>query len=98
MRLASGTSQLYGDLIQLEKKSPEAIKIATLNGATFLGIAERAGSIEVGKQADLVVFAGEPAKQVSDIREVHTGYRRGKGFNPKKMMDDVRGVVDLRDE
>src|SRR5438105_8605981 len=39
----------------------EAIRIGTLNGATFLGRADRAGSIAVGKDAELVVIAGDPA-------------------------------------
>jgi imidazolonepropionase-like amidohydrolase len=94
----------YADLREIELLNkagfsvPEAIKIATLNGATFLGIAGRAGSIKVGKQADLVVVAGDPEKQVSDIRNVQTVYRKGRGFDSKKMMDDVQGVVGLEDE
>jgi imidazolonepropionase-like amidohydrolase len=94
----------YADLREIELlnkagfSAPEAIKIATLNGATFLGIAERVGSIEVGKQADFVVIAGDPGERIGDIRNVRTVYRGGKGFDSKKMMDDVRGVVGLRDE
>ncbi len=94
----------YADLREIELLNkagfsvPGAIKIVTLNGATFLGIADRAGSIEAGKQADLVVIAGDPEEHVSDIRNVQTVYRAGKGFDSKKMMDDVRGVVGLRDE
>jgi imidazolonepropionase-like amidohydrolase len=38
----------------------EALKTITLNGAIQLGLAERIGSIEVGKDADLVVFNGHP--------------------------------------
>src|SRR5581483_11699744 len=39
----------------------EAIKIATLNGATYLGRQDHIGSIAVGKNADLVVIKGDPA-------------------------------------
>jgi imidazolonepropionase-like amidohydrolase len=94
----------YADLREIELlnkagfSAPAAIRIATLNGATFLGIAERVGSIEVGKQADFVVIAGDPGERIGDIRNVRTVYRGGKGFDSKKMMDDVRGVVGLRDE
>ena len=94
----------YADLreIELLHKSgfsvPQALKIATLNGSTFLGIADRTGSIEVGKQADLVVIKGDLAEDVADIRNVQTVFRRGKGFDSKRMMDDVQGVVGLRDE
>ncbi|MGC8915917.1 MAG: imidazolonepropionase [Thermoanaerobaculum sp.] len=37
-------------------KSEEALTAATLNAAAALGLAERLGSVEVGKQADLVVL------------------------------------------
>ena len=36
----------------------EAIKIATLNGATYEGLASSIGSIAPGKNADLVVVNG----------------------------------------
>ena len=39
----------------------EAIRVGTLNGATFLGRADRTGSIAVGKDADLVVVISDPA-------------------------------------
>ncbi len=94
----------YADLREIELlnkagfRVPQAIKIATLNGATFLGIADRSGSIEIGKQADLVVIKGDPAENVAAIRNVQTVFRQGKGFDSKKMMDDVQGIVGLRDE
>jgi imidazolonepropionase len=47
------------------KMSPaEAVAAATINGAWALGVAERKGSIEPGKDADLVVF------DVKDYREI----------------------------
>ena len=42
----------------------EAIAAATINGAHALRLAERKGSIEVGKDADLAVF------EVEDYREI----------------------------
>jgi len=91
----------FADLREIELlnkagfSATQAINIATLNGATFLGIASRTGSIEVGKQADLVVINGDPAQQISDIRNVESVYRQGKGYDSKKMMSDVEGVVGL---
>ncbi|HLJ97244.1 MAG TPA: amidohydrolase family protein [Gemmataceae bacterium] len=38
----------------------EALKTITLNGAKQLGLEKRLGSIEVGKDADLVIFNGHP--------------------------------------
>jgi imidazolonepropionase-like amidohydrolase len=48
----------------------EAIKIASFNGAQFLGEDAHIGSIAVGKQADLMVLKGNPATHISDIEKV----------------------------
>lgn len=38
----------------------EALKAITLSAAEIIGVADRVGSLEVGKDADLVVFSGHP--------------------------------------
>jgi imidazolonepropionase-like amidohydrolase len=73
----------------------QAIKICTLNGATFLGRAHRIGSLAVGKQADLVVIGGNPAANVSDIRNVEMVFRQGVGYDPAKLIASVKGRVGL---
>src|SRR5581483_6248939 len=45
----------------------EAVKIATLNGATYLGLADRIGSIAPGKNADLFIVKGNPAANIDDV-------------------------------
>ena len=39
---------------------PEAFKFVTLNAAIQLGIGDRTGSLEVGKDADLAIWNGDP--------------------------------------
>src|SRR5438067_910064 len=73
----------------------EAIKVCTLNGATYLGRADRIGSVAVGKQADLVVIDGNPAATISDIRHVTMVFRQGVGYDPAKLIESVRGKVGL---
>jgi len=50
----------YGGVPELE-----ALKMITLNPAIQLGIDKRAGSIEVGKDADLAIFSGHPLSTYS---------------------------------
>jgi imidazolonepropionase-like amidohydrolase len=45
----------------------EALKMITLNPALQLGVADRAGSIEVGKDADLAIFNGHPFAPASHV-------------------------------
>jgi enamidase len=73
----------------------EAIRIATLNGAAYLGRDARIGSIAVGKQADLVLVAGNPAASIADVRKVDTVFKQGIGFDPAKLIQSVTGKVGL---
>jgi imidazolonepropionase-like amidohydrolase len=73
----------------------EAIRIGTLNGATYLGRADRVGSIAVGKQADLVVVAGDPSTTIADVRKVDIVFKQGIGFDPAKLVASVSGKVGL---
>ena len=38
----------------------EALKALTINPAEIVGLSDRIGSIEVGKDADIAVFSGDP--------------------------------------
>jgi imidazolonepropionase-like amidohydrolase len=73
----------------------DAIKIGTLNGATYLGRAARVGSIAAGKQADLVVIDGDPSTTIADVRKVETVFKQGVGFDPAKLIASVSGKVGL---
>jgi len=52
----------YGDVTE-----EEAIKMVTLNPAKQLGIDARVGSIDVGKDADVVIWSGHPLSTVSRV-------------------------------
>jgi enamidase len=73
----------------------EAIRIGTLNGATFMGRGARIGSIARGKQADVVVVAGDPSTTIADIRRVETVFKNGVGYDPEKLIRSVRGQVGI---
>ncbi len=69
----------------------EAIKIATLNGAVYMGKDKQIGSIAAGKNADLVVIKGDPSKQISDVENVEIVFKDGVGYDSRKLLDSVRG-------
>jgi hypothetical protein len=74
--------------------SPEqAIQIASANGAKFLGESERIGTVERGKQADLVVLRGDLASDVNAIRSVEVVFKDGIGFNPATLIEAEYGRV-----
>lgn len=69
----------------------EAIRIATLNGAIYMGLADRIGSIAVGKNADLMVVNGDPSKAIHDIKKVEIVFKDGVGFDSERLLDSVAG-------
>jgi len=69
----------------------EAIKIATLNGATYLGQQTKIGSIAVGKNADLVVINGNPAARIEDVEKVEIVFKDGVGYDSAKLIESVKG-------
>jgi imidazolonepropionase-like amidohydrolase len=73
----------------------EAIQIATANGAKFLGESDSIGTVMPGKQADLVVIKGDPAKNIADVQNVTLVFKDGVGYDSAKMIDSVRGMVGL---
>jgi imidazolonepropionase-like amidohydrolase len=92
-----GTLPGFGDqreielLVQAGFTPVEAIKIATLNGAQYLGRDKQIGSIAVGKNADLVVVKGDPSTKIDDIENVVLVFKDGLGFDAPKLLESVKG-------
>jgi imidazolonepropionase-like amidohydrolase len=92
----------FGDLREVELlveagfTPVEAIKIASLNGAKFLGEDARIGSITAGKQADLMVVKGNPAANILDIEKVEIVFKDGVGYDSEKLIQSVQGLVGIR--
>jgi hypothetical protein len=74
----------------------EAIKIATLNGAQFLKVDDRTGSLAVDKQADIVIIKGDPTANIRDIEKVEIVFKDGVGYDSQKLIESVKGQVGTR--
>jgi imidazolonepropionase-like amidohydrolase len=73
----------------------EAIRIATSNGAKFLGELSRFGTVQAGKQADLVVLEGNPVARIADIRRIRLVFKDGAGYDPSKLLDSIKGAAGI---
>lgn len=80
-------------LVEAGFSPEEALRIATLNGATFLGEESRIGSLAIGKQADIFIVRGNPVANIRDIRNVQIVFKDGVGYDPAKLIESVRGLV-----
>ena len=56
----------------------DAIKVATLNAARYLGKEDELGSIEVGKRADMVLLAADPTIDVKNFAAVDAVIKDGR--------------------
>jgi imidazolonepropionase-like amidohydrolase len=55
----------------------EAISACTRQAAEALGIADRTGTIEAGKWADIIAVPEDPTRDVSRLRSVHFVMKAG---------------------
>ena len=65
----------------------DVLRIATLNGAAFLGRERELGSIEVGKIADMVLLDADPSVDIKNVRRIAKVWKGGKEID--------RGRLDL---
>src|SRR5882724_9818444 len=92
----------FGDLREVELLDEagftplEAIKIASFNGARFLGEDAHIGSIAVGKQADLMVVRGNPSANINDIEKVEIVFKDGVGYDSEQLIQSIQGLVGIR--
>ncbi len=83
----AGKTQKYGGL-----SDEEALALITINPAKQLGIESRVGSLEVGKEADIVIFKNHPLSIYGvPMLTIVDGVVR---FDREKDPDDMRLVVD----
>ena len=82
-------------LVEAGFRPEEAVKVMTANGAKVLGILDRVGTIERGKDADLIVLRGDITRQPGDIRNTVTVFRHGVGYDSKKLIDAIKGRIGI---
>ncbi len=91
--LATGTDRTWGPTLHMEfalmQKAgipPAAIvKMATLNGALYIGRQKDLGSIERGKLADMVLLTADPTKDVKNLQAIEAVIKDGKRIDLKKL-------------
>lgn len=87
--IAGGSGALYsyrlpwdaGVAVAFGLPEEEALKSVTINAAEFMGIADKVGSLEVGKEGTLLITTGTPLDMTSNIIQ---SYIQGREIN---MMD-----------
>lgn len=83
-----GTDGMHGDLaveaayvVSFGAEPLMVLQALTSRAARFLGIGMETGSIEVGKQADLILLNGNPLTDIMSLKKVRQVFLRGKSVH-----------------
>jgi len=71
----------------------DVLKVATINGARALNVANTLGTVEPGKLADLVVVEGNPLRDIRNTRNVELVIKAGRIYDPEELLASVRGTI-----
>ncbi len=104
--ISGGSGSLYSNRLPFEAgvavafglPEEEALKAVTINPAQFLGLDDRVGSLEPGKQATFLITTGTPLDMTTDIEQA---YIQGRELDMmdiqkyffEKYMEKVRQVM-----
>jgi len=83
-------------LVEVGLTVEQAVEVATLNGARYLGRESEIGTIQAGKRADLVLLRGDPAADVEAFRNTTLVFKDGIGYDSAKLFESVKGWVGVR--
>lgn len=68
---------------------------STLNGATYLGRADHIGSVEAGKDTDLMIVRGNLSSNINDIENVEWVVQGGRVYDSAALLDSIKGTYGL---
>lgn len=93
--ILAGTDGMPGFTLQRELElyvkagltPAQALQIATWNGAKYTRTLDDRGSIAVGKRADLVLFDGDPTRDIADVRKVALVIKDGTAYYPADVLE-----------
>lgn len=70
----------------------QALQTATINGAEFMGVADRTAAIAPGKDADLLLLTGNPLENIANIKSIDAVISRGKAYPATTLANMMRAV------
>lgn len=76
-----GSTQELAYMVAAGQTPAEALLSATQNAAELLRVADKVGSITVGKQADFIIVTANPLTDITVLTGQKTFYRKGQAVN-----------------
>ena len=69
------------------------LQMATVNAAEFLGRSDTMGTVEVGKDADIVLLAGDPTENVANLHDITGVVRAGRYHSPEMLSATIENIA-----
>jgi imidazolonepropionase-like amidohydrolase len=84
-------AQEFALMVRNGMSPSDAIEAATVNAATLLGRSDRIGTIEAGRDADIIAVAGDPTQDVRLLENVGFVMRQGRvhKLNGERQLTEV---------
>ncbi len=84
---AVGTDGMHGGLsreleylVDMGASNFEALQAATFYGAVVSGTDMKTGSLEPGKEADVIVVEGNPLEDIRSVKQIKAVFKKGQGI------------------
>ena len=69
------------------------IQAATINAARALGLEKRLGSIDVGKEADILIINGDPVSDIRNLRNIELVMKEGVIYDPIILLNAAQNKI-----
>jgi hypothetical protein len=97
VNIVPGTDGLPGFLYHRELElyvesgipAAEVLKLATIKSAEITGVSNLFGSIDVGKEADLILVDGNPLDDINDIRNIEWTMKGGNLYYSQELYNTL---------
>jgi imidazolonepropionase-like amidohydrolase len=79
-------------LVQAGLTPAQALRAATINGARFMGVESRTGTIATGKDADLLLLTANPLTNIANVKKIAAVVSRGKVYQAPELVRMLQAI------
>ena len=69
------------------------LQMATINAAEFLGRTDTMGTLEPGKDADIVLLGANPLENAAHLHDIAGVVRDGRYYSPETLTSTIASIA-----
>jgi imidazolonepropionase-like amidohydrolase len=86
--------QEFGQLATAGLTPLRILQMATINAADFLGRTSTMGTLEPGKDADIVLLGADPVENVAHLHDIAGVIRAGRYYSPETLTSTIESIAE----